>query len=151
MEVRKLINRTVPLRVTLVLIIVLPIVGFLLAYLGGGGGSTTESIKATVNPGVITDGSSGASRMVTVVISNPHDYGVRVASISESRSDATDAGCPEGFLTTESITNPTGYIKPHGVRTYQLPVTVGNDPEQRCQGGLFTLPLTVDFESARSS
>jgi hypothetical protein len=147
-EVPKLLNRSVPLRVALAVVILLPIVGYFIGQIGGNGGSSTAEIQATVSSRSLTTDTFAESKTVTVVISNPNDYGVRVASISESRSEATGSGCPEGFLTTEAVADPSGYIKPGGVYGYQVPVKVSGEQDGRCQGQLFTLPLTVEFVSS---
>ena len=147
MEVRKLLNRTVPMPVILGLVIVLPLVGFFIGGLGDHPESETISVEATFKPGSRAL-SPGETRTFSALVNNDHDYGVRVASISEGSSEATPGGCPAGVITSAPVTGPTGYIPPNGEFGYTLTVTVANNLDDRCQGQQFTLPLTVELKSA---
>lgn len=154
MEIRKVVHRDVPLPAVLILLVVLPILGFLIGNIGnfGGGGSTT-SVDTTVTPAHIGL-EPGESDSVTVVVGNPNDYGVRVASIGASRSEAVE-GCPEGVLTSAEVTNPIGYIGPSESEEdparngFQVPVTLAENAPEGCLQQELVLPLTVELASAR--
>ncbi|HEU0086257.1 MAG TPA: hypothetical protein VFQ77_01150 [Pseudonocardiaceae bacterium] len=141
METRKLRGLAVPPRVVLILLIVLPIVGFLIGNLGGSGGNTTGSVNATVTPQKIGL-APGQSRPFTIVVTNPNDYGVRVASISAGSSQAA-GDCPAGVLTSEEVSNPTGYIQPHGLNAYAVTLNLAGNADHRCLRQSLTVPLTV--------
>lgn len=147
MEVRKLLNRTVPMPVILGLVLVLPIVGYFIGGLGDHPDGETISVKATFKPGS-TDLAPGENRRFTALINNENDYGVRVASISEGSSEATPGGCPAGAISSAPVANPAGYVRPNSELAYKLTVTVAANLDNRCQGQEFTLPLTVELRSA---
>lgn len=148
MQVRKVLNRTVPLPVILILVVVLPLVGFLIVRFVGGGGSSTTAVNATVIPDRVVGGlAPGGTGTVSVLVSNPNDHGVRVASISAGSSEAS-GDCPAGLITSQSVENPTGYIAPNGVFAYGIPLTMAANVDERCRSQSLTLPLTVEFSSA---
>lgn len=147
MEIRKFFGRPVPQRVILTLIIVLPIVGLLIGYLGNyGGGGSTIKVNPTVAPKAIGL-SPGQSRPFTVVVRNPEDYGVRVASISAGRSEAVEGVCPAGVLTSAEVNDPTGFISPGGVNGFAITVSLPDDVDDRCLSQAIDLPLTVELQS----
>lgn len=148
-ETRTILRRTVPRRTVFVLVIALPIVGFLIGSIGtlGSGGSTT-SVTATVTPqGIgLKPGQTGS---VTVLVKNPGEDGARVASIGAGQSDAAK-DCPAGSLTSEEISNPAGFVPANDVNAYAVTVTLKDSAPQGCLKQALTLPLTVELESARS-
>lgn len=146
MEPRKLTTKTVSRRVVFALIIALPIAGFLIGNIGNiGGGGSTETVNATVTPAEIglKPGKAGS---VAVLIDNPNDYGVRVASIEASESQPAD-GCPGGVLTSEELNDPSGYIKPNDVNAFPVTVTLKDNAPDACLKQALTLPLTAELVS----
>lgn len=144
----KLVNRTVSLRVVIGLLIALPILGFLIGNIGNiGGGGSTEKVNATVTPAEIglKPGKAGS---VSVLITNPNDYGVRVASIEASESQPAD-GCPGGVLISEELSNPSGYIEPNDVNAFPVTVTLKDDAADGCLKQALTLPLTAELVSRK--
>ena len=137
------------MRVVFALVIALPIVGFLIGSIGtlGGGGSTTNA-SATVTPQAIGL-KPGGTGSVAVLVQNPGGDGVRVSKIGASQSQAVN-GCPAGSLTSDEVSNPTGYIAPKDVNSFPINVTLKGNAPQGCLKQELTLPLSVEFESARS-
>ncbi len=148
MEPRKLVTQTVPRRVVFALLIVLPILGILIGSIGnlGGGGSTT-TVNTTVKPAEIGL-KPGKTASVAVLINNPNDYGVRVGSIEASESKPAE-GCPGGVLTSDELSNPSGYIKPNDVNAFPVTVTLKDNAADGCLKQPLTLPLTAELVSAR--
>lgn len=144
METRKIFGLTIPLWAALALIAVLPLVGFLIGSIGGFRGGTTTTVTASVTPQDIGL-APGQTRTMSVVVKNPKDYGVRVASISEGSSEAVEDGCPEGTVTSEPVSDPLGYIRPDGVNAYVITVTMVDNADERCLTQTLTLPLTVEL------
>lgn len=146
-EQRKILGLTIPQGVAL-LIVLGPVVGFLLTMIGTGQDSTTTSVDLVISPqnagGTLEP---GATSEFIVLVPNPNEYGVQVASISAGASKATPGGCPAGTVTSEARSGPPGYIGPEGVRSYSVEATMAADAGDRCQGGSFTLPLTVELIS----
>ena len=148
-EARKFLGTAVPRNVVLILVIVLPALGFLIGSIGSlGGGTSTTEVKTTVTPNDIglKPGKTGS---VSVLVRNPNDHGVRVASIAASQSEAA-GGCSAGALTSEELSNPAGYIGPDGVNGYPVTVTLKDNVSDDCLKQALTLPLTVELASARS-
>jgi hypothetical protein len=124
-------------------------VGFLIGTMGSGESGTTTSVELTVTPRDSTRSlDPGATKTFPLYISNPNNYGVRVASISSGTSPAAPSGCPAGAVTTAPVEGPAGFIKPRGVHAYDVSVTLAANADSRCQGQTFTLPLTVTLVSA---
>ncbi len=144
----ELASRTVSRRVVFALIIALPIAGILIGSIGnlGGGGSTT-TVNATVMPAEIGL-KPGKTASVSVLINNTNDYGVRVASIEASESQPAD-GCPGGVLTSEELSDPSGYIKPNDVNAFPVTVTLKDNAADGCLKQTLTLPLTVELVSRK--
>lgn len=146
MEPRKLLTQTVPRRIVFALIIALPLVGFLIGSIGNiGGGGSTETVNTTVTPAEIGL-EPGKAASVSVLITNPNDYGVRVASVEASESQAAD-GCPGGVLTSEELSNPSGYIRPNDVNAFPVTVTLRDNAPDGCLKQALTLPLTAELVS----
>jgi hypothetical protein len=123
-------------------------VGFLIGTMGGGESGTTTSAELTVTPEDSTRSlEPGTTKTFPLYINNPNDYGVRVASISSGTSRATPSGCPAGTVTTAPVEGPAGFIKPRGLHTYDISVTLAANADGRCKGQTFTLPLTVTLTS----
>ncbi|MGH3978871.1 MAG: hypothetical protein ACRDRZ_07705 [Pseudonocardiaceae bacterium] len=121
---------------------------FLVGVTIGGGSSATTTANLTITSEAAGGLEPGARGTFNVLINNPEDDGVRVTSISAGRSNPTAGGCPAGTVTSAPVTDPAGYIGPSGLRAYPLTVTMAADPGKSCQGQSFTLPLTVELESA---
>ncbi len=123
--------------------------GFLFGFVGSGETGATISADLTVAPDNETRQlSPGMTTRFPVYINNNNDYGVRVASISAGTSNATGAGCPAGTVTSEPIENPSGFISPNGIRTYDINVTMAANADPTCKDQSFTVPLTVTLASA---
>lgn len=124
-------------------------VGFLIGTIGGGETGATTSVELTVTPDdQVRPLSPGGTTTFPVYITNPNDYGVRVDSISAGSSAATSGGCPAGTVTSAPVEGPTGFIRPAGIRTYDVSVTMAATVDDKCKGQPFTLPLTVTLASA---
>lgn len=125
-------------------------VGFLIGTASGGPpNSATVSVEFTVFPeDQVRPLAPGATATFPLYINNPKDYGVRVDAITAGRSNATASGCPEATITSAAVQSPVGFIKPGGVRAYDLSVTMAPTTDNRCKGQSFTLPLTVTLASA---
>ncbi|HKR49264.1 MAG TPA: hypothetical protein VJT72_06720 [Pseudonocardiaceae bacterium] len=124
-------------------------VGFLIGTIGGGESGSTTSVELTVTPAnQVRPLSPGGTTTFPVYINNPNDYGVRVDSISAGSSTATGGGCPAGIVTSAPVEGPTGFMRPTGIRTYDVSVTMAATVDDKCQGQSFTLPLTVTLASA---
>ncbi|HEY6424489.1 MAG TPA: hypothetical protein VIY28_14820, partial [Pseudonocardiaceae bacterium] len=90
----------------------------------------------------------GTTKTLALVINNPNDYGVRVASIGAGSSNPTQYGCPAGAVTSAPVDDPSGYIRPGGFHGYEVFVTMDANAEDKCKGQSFTLPLAVTLVSA---
>ncbi|MGH3753539.1 MAG: hypothetical protein ACRDRP_12725 [Pseudonocardiaceae bacterium] len=124
-------------------------IGFFIGTIGGGETGTTTSVELTITPDdQVRPLPPGATRTFPLYITNPADYGVRVASISAGSSNATASGCPAGTVTSTAVDGPTGFIRPASIRTYDVSVTMLGNVDDRCKGQSFTLPLTVELASA---
>lgn len=123
--------------------------GFFIGTMGSGESGGTTSAELTVTPEDNTRSlAPGATKTFPLYINNPHDYGVRVASISAGTSPASPSGCPAGTVTTAAVDGPAGFIKPRGVRAYDVSVTLAPNTDNRCKTQTFTLPLTVALVSS---
>jgi hypothetical protein len=123
-------------------------VGFLIGTIGGGETGTTTTAELTIIPNdEVRPLPSGHTKTFPLYIRNPADYGVRVASIGAGSSPATE-GCAAGIITTAPVEGPTGFIRPAGIRTYDISVTMAGNVDEKCKGTSFTLPLTVELASA---
>lgn len=123
--------------------------GFLFGYIGSGDTGETTTAELTVIPDNQTRQlTPGVTTKFPVYISNDNDYGVRVASISAGTSNATQAGCPAGTVTSAPLESPAGFISADGIRAYDLQVTMAANADPKCVGQSFTVPLTVTLASA---
>lgn len=147
METRKFLTKPVSRRVTLILIITLPVLGLLIGFLGAyGGGTSTIEVDSAVTPKAIGL-SAGQSRAFTVVVRNPGDYGVRVASISAGRSEAVEGVCPAGVLTSAEVSDPTGFVRAGDVNGFAIIVSLADNVDDRCLDQAINLPVTVKLQS----
>lgn len=147
METRKVLGFNVPLPAVLGGIVVLVVVGFLIGGIGGGGDTTTTSADTTLTPKAIGL-APGQTQQLSVVIKNPNNEGMAVASISAGSSRAAGS-CPAGAVTSAEVSHPTGYIAPNGVNAFLITVKGADNLDDRCLGTSLTLPLTADLYSAR--
>lgn len=145
-----LFGTKVPIGVALVMAVVLPAVGFLIGMIGSGKDSSSTTINALITPQNASGPlKPGKTVQFTVLVPNDNDYGVQVSKIREGSSQATPGGgCAEGTVTSAEVDGPRGYIRPNGVRAYQVNATMAANTPQACVNQSFTLPLTVDLESA---
>ncbi|MGQ0775911.1 MAG: hypothetical protein ACT4NY_16080 [Pseudonocardiales bacterium] len=147
METRKFLTQPVSKRVTLILLVTLPILGLLIGFLGAyGGGASTIEVASAVTPRAI-DLAAGQSRSFTVVVRNPEDYGVRVASISAGRSEAVEGVCPAGVLTSAEVNEPTGFIRAGDVNGFAVTVSLADNVDDRCLDQAINLPVKVKLQS----
>lgn len=147
MEIRRILGLPVSRRVIITLIIVLPIVGLFIGYIGAyGGGGSTITVSPAVTPRAIGL-SAGQSRTFSVIVRNPEDQGVRVTSISAGSSEAAEGSCPAGALTSAELTDPRGFIRAGGVNAYAVTVSLAASADERCLDQAITLPLTVKLQS----
>lgn len=147
MKTREFFTQPVPKRVTLILIITLPILGLLIGFLGAyGGGASTVEVNPAVTPKAIGL-SAGQSRSFTVVVRNPEDHGVRVTSISAGRSEAVEGVCPAGVLTSAEVSDPTGFIRAGDVNGFAITVSLAGNVDDRCLDQAINLPVTVKLQS----
>ncbi|MGH3942221.1 MAG: hypothetical protein ACRDTG_27100 [Pseudonocardiaceae bacterium] len=147
MEIRTFLARPVSRRVIMALIIVLPIVGLLIGFIGTyGGGGSTIGVTPTVTPNAIGL-APGESRAFTVLVRNPEDYGVRVTSIRAGSSEAVEGVCPAGVLTSAEVDDPTGFIRADDVNGFPITVSLADNVDDRCLGQAISLPLTVKLQS----
>ncbi|HET9254943.1 MAG TPA: hypothetical protein VFO16_07035, partial [Pseudonocardiaceae bacterium] len=125
-------------------------VGFLIGTAGGSSPTgTTASIEFTVNPeDEVRPLAPGATATFPLYINNPATYGVRVDSIGAGQSKATPSGCAAATITTAAVEGPVGFIKPGGVRAYDLSVKMAPTTDNKCKGQTFAVPLTVVLSSA---
>lgn len=146
METRKILGFDVPVPFIVLGVLVLGGVGYLIASIGGGGGSTTTSVDATLTPRAIGL-APGQTQQLSVIIKNPSDEGMGVSSISAGSSQAA-GGCSAGAVTSEEVSNPTGYIAPNGVNAFSITVKGADNLDDRCLGQSLTIPLTAELVSA---
>jgi len=146
-QTRKFLTQPVPKRVTLILIVTFPILGLLIGFLGVyGGGASTIEVDSAVTPKAIGL-SAGQSRSFTIVVRNPEDEGVRVASISASRSEAVEGVCPAGVLTSAEVNEPTGFIRAGDVNGFAITVSLADNVDDRCLDQAINLPLKVKLQT----
>lgn len=127
-------------------------VGFLIGTIGDPPSGSTTSVDFTINPeDEVRPLAPGATALFPVYINNPNDFGVRVDSISDGKSKATDGGCPEATITSAGLDGPAGFIMAGGVRAYEISVTMAAATDGRCKGQMLTLPLTVKLATATES
>jgi hypothetical protein len=123
------------------------------AYLSSGSGTGQSASSVAVSSTIAgnTPGANlypGSTSTYTVTINNPNPYPVKVVGISASSSQATQAGCPAGTVSSPAVTNPSGTIAPNASGSYPLTATMVADPDNACQGQSFTMPLTAQLTSA---
>lgn len=124
-------------------------VGFLFGSIGRGETGATTSVELTVTADNGTRQlAPGATNKFPVYVNNNNDYGVRVTSISAGTSHATPGGCPAGTVASAPMESPAGFISPHGIRTYDLQVTMASNADPKCKDQSFTVPVTVTLASA---
>lgn len=139
---------SVPRKLVFGLVIVLPLAGFLIGSIGTlGNAESTTTVNTAITPEDIGL-KPGMSASVSVLVENPTDEGVRVASIAPSESQAAQ-GCAAGALTSEELGNPAGYIPPDEVNAYPVTVTLKDNVADRCVNQALPLTLSVKLASAR--
>jgi hypothetical protein len=132
----------------LVIVLTLVGIGFLIGTIGGGESGVTTTVELTITPDdQVRPLLAGKTKTFPLYINNPTDYGVRVASISAGDSTATAGGCPAGTLYSAPVEGPTGFIRPGGIRTYEVSVTMEGNLNEKCKGQTFTLPLIIKLAS----
>ena len=124
-------------------------VGYFIGTAGSPPTGSTSSMEFTINPeDAVRPLAPGATALFPVYVNNPNDYGVRVDSISDGKSNATASGCPAATITSIGLNGPAGFIYAGGVRAYEISVTMAGTADSRCKGQTFTLPLTVKLAAA---
>ena len=146
METRKILGLDVPVPFIVLGVLVLAGVGYLIASIGGGGGGRTTAVDATVTPRAIGL-APGQTRQLTVVIKNPTGEGVGVSSISAGSSQAA-GGCSAGAVTSDEVTNPTGFIAPNGVNAFSITVKGADSLNDHCLDQSLTIALTAELVSS---
>ncbi|MCW2669248.1 MAG: hypothetical protein JWO27_1145 [Frankiales bacterium] len=130
----------------------------------GSGSGTAQSTTSTDS--VIAAGTSaadlypGATKSVTVTISNPNPYPVLVTSISGGSSVLVNSTCAAGSVTSDAKAlnaaglvqsdNSTKTIAPSGSGTYTLVTHMIADPDNACKAQSFSLALTSTLVSNAS-
>ncbi len=120
----------------------------------GSGSGTAQSttsvdsvVSGTAHP---ADLFPGATKSVTVTITNPNAYPILVTSIPAGTSDLVN-GCLAGTVTTEArALDATGLVQSNTTRTiaanssgvYTLVSHMIADPSDSCKSQSFNLPLT---------
>lgn len=145
---------------------VINIGGFALAYWRGGGGGTGSGPTGTVTAVTMSPGTPvaglypGGQSNVALVMSNPNAGAVSIGSLSLDGTrgtsgfavDTDHSGCDVSTLTYTTQTNAdNGWIIPAGTDSGPgtLPVTLtdavsmGLDAANACQGATFTVYLTA--------
>lgn len=123
-------------------------IGFFIGTIGRSEAATTTTVELTVTPDdQVRPLPPGKANTFPLYINNPTDDGVRVVSISAGGSIETASGCPAETVYSAPVEGPTGFIRPFGIRTYDIYVTREGTTDSRCAGQSFTLPLTVTLAS----
>ncbi len=123
------------------------------AWSSTGTGTGTVTANGSVNSSITGNGGTGlypgaTDVTFTVTINNPNPYPVKVTKIDAGSSEV-DGSCAVGTVTSAEVLSPAGVIAPTtGTLTYALKASMIANPDNSCQGKVFTLPLTATIESA---
>ncbi len=119
---------------------------------GAGTAQSTTSANSVIAPAVsASDLFPGATKSVTVTISNPNNYPVLVTSIPAGTSDASGL-CAANTVTSDArALDASGLFQSDGVTktiaangsgTYTLTTRMIANPTDDCKSKTFNLPLT---------
>lgn len=120
----------------------------------GTGSGTAKATSAqaltTVDASATTTASlyPGATGNVTIKISNPNPYPVRVNSVTGNGAITADAGHPGCATTGVSFTDQTGQtidVPANGQNEVTLnnAASMSNASDSGCQGATFTIPVSL--------
>jgi hypothetical protein len=111
---------------------------------------TTTDVSATTTATLFPSGTGS----VLLRINNPNPYPVTVASVTGSGTITSDKGALcAGATTGVSFINQTGLtllVPASGNATFTLAgaVAMSNASDNSCQGGIFTIPVTLSGASS---
>ncbi len=125
---------------------------------GSGTAQSTTSINSVIAAGTYAaELFPGASKTVTVTISNPNDYPILVTSISAGSAGVVNTSCVTGTVTSSARTlDATGLLQSNGSTktiaangsgTYTLATAMTAGAVDACKNQIFTLPLTATVVS----
>ena len=119
---------------------------------GSGTAQSTTSVDSVISAGTsAADLYPGAVKSVTISISNPNDYPVKVTSISAGSSGVVNTSCAAGSVTSDAVASPPAtVIAGNGSGSYTIVTRMIADPDNACKSQSFTLPLTATLVSAAS-
>lgn len=124
----------------------------------GSGSGTAKATSAqaltTVDAAATTVASlyPGATGNVTIKVSNPNPYPVRVTSVAANGAITADAGHPGCVTTGVSFTDQTGQtidVPANGQTEVTLAnaAAMSNASDNGCQGATFTIPVSLSGAS----
>lgn len=129
------------------------------AWLSSGTGNgyakaTTAQALTTIDASASTSATlyPGATGNVTIDISNPNPYPVRVTSVTGNGTITSNAGSACNGSTGVTFTNQTGLTLDVGANTdatFTLngAVSMTNASDNSCQGAVFTIPVSLSGQS----
>jgi hypothetical protein len=129
------------------------------AWTAGGSGhgyakATTADVVSTLDASASTTAQlfPGGSGDVTVTVSNPNDYPVRLTSIAGNGAITSDKGSACDASTGVTFTDQTGVfdVPANDAATFTLSgaVAMSNASDNSCQGAVFTIPVTLGGASS---
>lgn len=125
----------------------------------GKAASTTNKTSEISADAFAADLYPGATKAVTVKVSNPNDYPVIVTGIAAGSSDKV-GGCAADSVRTDGRNDAKGLVQADGktvsipansAGVYQLDSRMTNNPSDACKSQTFTLPLTATLDSAATA
>jgi hypothetical protein len=132
------------------------------AWTSSGSGSGTAQSTTSANSNITAatfaaDLYPGATKSITVTMTNPNDYPVVVTSISAGSSLLLNTTCAAASVTSDARTldnsglvqsdNTTKTIAAQGSATYTLVTHMIADPDNACKSQSFPLALTAILRS----
>jgi len=125
---------------------------------GSGTAKSTTSVDSVIATGTsVADLYPGATKSVTVTVSNPNDYPIVVNSISAGSSALVNLTCVAGTVTSDArAIDATGLLQSDGTTktiagsgsgTYTLVTHMTAAALDACKSQTFTLALTATITS----
>src|SRR5437763_4117542 len=118
------------------------------AQAGTAQNPTTSTVAVT--SGLLVPGGTGD---VYIKVNNPNGYPVRVTAVTGNGTITASGGTGTCTTTAVTFTNQTpasnNTIAAGGSATFTYPgaVAMGSNPDQGCQGAVFSIPVTVTISS----